>query len=65
MDSRSLQRKTEVICGNENALGMGIHFMQNVRNKMDIYFDFRAPRLLLKSRHTRKDILILEREMER
>lgn len=47
MDLRSLQRKTEVIFGKENALAMGIRFMQNVKSKMDIYFDYRAPSIVI------------------
>jgi two-component system, OmpR family, sensor histidine kinase VicK len=33
--------------GTENAVGRGIQFMQNVRNKMDIFFDCKAPSIVI------------------
>jgi two-component system sensor histidine kinase VicK len=66
MDSRSLKRKTEVICGNEKALEMGIRFMQNVKNKMNIYFDYRAPSIVIEVEAYKKGYIdIRKREMER
>lgn len=37
---------TEVLRGAENAVGRGVHFMKNVKIKMDICFDHRAPSIV-------------------
>ncbi|HET7283282.1 MAG TPA: hypothetical protein VFI70_01230 [Nitrososphaeraceae archaeon] len=41
------KRKTEVLYGNENAVKRGVQFMQNVKERMDISFDFRAPSIVI------------------
>jgi sugar-specific transcriptional regulator TrmB len=41
------ENKTEVLCGIENAIERGISFMHNVRNRMDISFDHRAPSIVI------------------
>lgn len=41
------KRKTEVLYGNENALKRGVQFMQNVKERMDISFDSRAPSIVI------------------
>jgi two-component system, OmpR family, sensor histidine kinase VicK len=41
------ERKTEVLFGAENAIHRGVYFMSNVKNKMDIYFDSRAPSIVI------------------
>jgi hypothetical protein len=43
----SSERKTEVLYGADNALQRGIYFMSNVKKKMDIYFDHRAPSIVI------------------
>jgi two-component system sensor histidine kinase VicK len=41
------ERKTEVLYGANNALERGVYFMSRVKNKMDIYFDNRAPSIVI------------------
>jgi two-component system, OmpR family, sensor histidine kinase VicK len=41
------ERKTEVLYGGDNALQRGVYFMSNVKKKMDIYFDNRAPSIVI------------------
>jgi two-component system sensor histidine kinase VicK len=40
------ERRTEVLYGVDNVLQRGVYFMSNVKNKMDIYFDNRAPSIV-------------------
>jgi len=42
------ERKTEVLYGTDNALQRGVYFMSNVKKRMDIYFDNRAPSIVIK-----------------
>jgi two-component system, OmpR family, sensor histidine kinase VicK len=42
------ERKTEVLYGADNALQRGVYFMSNVKKRMDIYFDNRAPSIVIK-----------------
>jgi two-component system, OmpR family, sensor histidine kinase VicK len=42
-------KKSEIIYGVENAVGRGIYFMSNVKNKMDICFDHRAPSIVVEN----------------
>jgi two-component system, OmpR family, sensor histidine kinase VicK len=41
------ERKTEVLYGAEDAVQRGVYFMSNVKKKMDIYFDNRAPSIVI------------------
>jgi two-component system, OmpR family, sensor histidine kinase VicK len=41
------ERKTEVLYGADNALQRGAYFMSNVKKRMDIYFDNRAPSIVV------------------
>jgi hypothetical protein len=41
------QRISEILYGAENAVGRGVQFMQNVKEKMDIFFDQRAPSIVI------------------
>jgi hypothetical protein len=41
------ERKTEVLYGADNAVQRGVYFMSNVKKKMDIYFDNRAPSIVI------------------
>jgi two-component system, OmpR family, sensor histidine kinase VicK len=43
----TFERKTEVLYGADNALQRGVYFMSNVKKKMDIYFDNRAPSIVI------------------
>ena len=38
---------TEVLYGTENAVGKGVQFMKNVKKRMDIYFDSKAPSIVV------------------
>ena len=40
-------KKTEVLYGADNALQRGVYFMANTKRKMDIYFDNRAPSIVI------------------
>ena len=41
------QRTSEILYGAENAVGRGVQFMQNVKKEMDIFFDYRAPSIVV------------------
>jgi two-component system, OmpR family, sensor histidine kinase VicK len=41
------ERKTEVLYGAGNALQRGVYFMANAKRKMDIWFDNRAPSIVI------------------
>jgi two-component system, OmpR family, sensor histidine kinase VicK len=41
------QKTSEILYGAENAVGKGVQFMSNVKKKMDIYFDHRAPSIVI------------------
>ncbi len=41
------QRTTEILYGAENAVGRGVQFMQNTKKKMDIFFDHKAPSIVI------------------
>jgi two-component system, OmpR family, sensor histidine kinase VicK len=43
----SSERKTEVLYGAEDAVQRGVYFMSNVKKKMDICFDNRAPSIVI------------------
>ncbi|MDQ3909073.1 MAG: hypothetical protein M3232_01535, partial [Thermoproteota archaeon] len=40
-------KKSEILYGAENAVGRGVQFMRNVRKRMDIFFDHRAPSIVV------------------
>ena len=39
---------SEILYGVENAVGRGVYFMSNVKEKMDIFFDHKAPSIVVK-----------------
>src|SRR5215212_1828830 len=39
--------KSEILYGVENAVGRGVYFMANVKQRMDIFFDHRAPSIVI------------------
>lgn len=41
------QRTSEILYGAENAVGRGVQFMQNTKKKMDIFFDHKAPSIVI------------------
>ena len=42
-----LHKNTQLLYGAEKAVGKGVEFMKNVRHKMDITFDHRAPSIVI------------------
>jgi two-component system, OmpR family, sensor histidine kinase VicK len=40
-------KKSEILYGAENAVGRGVQFMRNVKERMDIFFDHRAPSIVV------------------
>jgi two-component system, OmpR family, sensor histidine kinase VicK len=47
-------KKSEILYGVDNAVGRGVYFMSNVKNKMDICFDHRAPSIVIDVEEYRK-----------
>jgi two-component system, OmpR family, sensor histidine kinase VicK len=45
--------KSEILYGVENAVGRGVYFMSNVKQKMDIFFDHHAPSIVVEVRDYR------------
>jgi signal transduction histidine kinase len=45
--SGSPDKRSEILYGVENAVGRGVYFMSNVKKRMDIYFDHRAPSIVV------------------
>ena len=45
--SASPDKRSEILYGVENAVGRGVYFMSNVKKRMDIYFDHRAPSIVV------------------
>ncbi|HET7390269.1 MAG TPA: HAMP domain-containing sensor histidine kinase [Nitrososphaeraceae archaeon] len=45
--SSSPEKRSEILYGVENAVGRGVYFMSNVKRRMDIYFDHRAPSIVV------------------
>src|SRR5829696_6956060 len=43
----SSQKTSEILYGAENAVGRGVQFMQNVKKNMDIFFDHKAPSIVI------------------
>ena len=41
------QRSSEILYGAENAVGRGVQFMRNVKKEMDIFFDHKAPSIVV------------------
>jgi nitrogen-specific signal transduction histidine kinase len=41
------EKRSEILYGVENAVGRGVYFMSNVKEKMDIYFDYKAPSIVV------------------
>ena len=42
-----LRKNTQLLYGAENAVGKGVEFMKNVRHRMDITFNHRAPSIVI------------------
>jgi two-component system sensor histidine kinase VicK len=41
------EKRSEILYGVDNAVGRGVYFMSNVNKRMDIYFDHRAPSIVI------------------
>jgi signal transduction histidine kinase len=41
------QKTSEILYGADKAVGRGVQFMRNVREKMDIFFDHKAPSIVI------------------
>ena len=39
--------RSEILYGIENAVGRGVYFMSNIKEKMDIFFDHKAPSIVV------------------
>ena len=45
--SGSPEKRSEILYGVENAVGRGVYFMSNVKKRMDIYFEHKAPSIVV------------------
>jgi two-component system, OmpR family, sensor histidine kinase VicK len=45
--SSSPEKRSEILYGIDNAVGRGVYFMSNVKKRMDIYFDYSAPSIVV------------------
>jgi hypothetical protein len=41
--------KSEILYGVENAVGRGVYFMSNVKQRMDIFFDYRISKNIIEA----------------
>jgi len=53
--------KSEILYGVEKAVGRGIYFMSNVKQRMDIFFDHRAPSIVVDVREYRDGYIEIRR----
>ena len=49
--------KSEILYGVENAMERGVYFISNAKEKMDIFFDHRAPSIVVGFEEYRNGIL--------
>jgi two-component system sensor histidine kinase VicK len=45
--SGSPEKRSEILYGVENAVGRGVYFMSNIKRRMDIYFDYNGPSIVV------------------
>jgi two-component system sensor histidine kinase VicK len=45
--SSSPEKRSEILYGVDKAVGRGVYFMFNVKKRMDIYFDHKAPSIVV------------------
>ncbi|MFL6433304.1 MAG: ATP-binding protein [Nitrososphaeraceae archaeon] len=45
--SSSPEKRSEILYGVDKAVGRGVYFMSNVKKRMDIYFDYSAPSIVV------------------
>jgi two-component system sensor histidine kinase VicK len=53
--------KSEILYGVENAMERGVYFISNAKEKMDIFFDHRAPSMVVGSEEYRNGFISLRR----
>jgi two-component system sensor histidine kinase VicK len=53
--------KSEIIYGIEKAVGRGVYFMSNVKERMDIYFDHSAPSIVVEIKEYRNGYIDIRR----
>ncbi len=53
--------KSEILYGVENAVGRGVYFMANARQKMDIFFDHHAPSIVVNVNEYRTGYIDIKR----
>jgi two-component system, OmpR family, sensor histidine kinase VicK len=61
LTSNTNSQKSEILYGGENAVGKGVQFMQNVKKKMDIFFDHRAPSIVINIEEYRNGYIDIRR----
>jgi len=54
--------KSEILYGPENAVGRGVQFMHNVKERMDIFFDHRAPSIVVDIEEYRKGYIDIRKK---
>jgi two-component system, OmpR family, sensor histidine kinase VicK len=55
------QRTSEIFYGAENAVGRGVEFMRNVKKRMDIFFDHKAPSIVINIEEYRNGYIDIRR----
>ncbi|HEY6882943.1 MAG TPA: hypothetical protein VI278_02785, partial [Nitrososphaeraceae archaeon] len=55
------QNKSEILYGVENAVGRGVYFMSNVKERMDICFDNKAPSIVVEIKEYRNGYVDIRR----
>jgi two-component system, OmpR family, sensor histidine kinase VicK len=57
----SPMNKSEILYGVEKAVGRGVYFMSNVKEKMDIFFDHNAPSIVVNIKEYRNGYIEIRR----
>jgi hypothetical protein len=55
--------KSEILYGVQNAVGRGVYFMSNVKQRMDIFFDYRAPSIVVDIAEYRNGYIDIRRRL--
>src|SRR5918992_1819160 len=53
--------KSEILYRVENAVGRGVYFMSNVKRRMDIFFDYKAPSIVVDIAEARDGFIGIKR----
>ncbi len=54
-------QRTEVLYGAKSAVAKGVQFMRNVKNRMDITFDSKAPSIVVKVKEYKNGYIDIRR----